>query len=386
MPWLTPLWLAGVWFFALAQVAGWVSIRRLKRRGVCSAPDPWQLRFTDLRARLRLSRPVLRLESCLAEVPMVVGHVRPVVLLPLGVLTGLPTGQVEAILLHELAHVRRCDYLANVVQRAVECLLFYHPAVWWISRVIRAERENCCDDMVVATQGDAQEYAEALATLEQSRWSVREPALAASGGRLLERVRRLLYPQRSHTSWTPLLAAVIVITTAVVAFAAWPAQALQQTSAPASRQSARAETAPYKKWLTEEVPYIITDEERTAFLKLETDEEREAFITAFWERRNPHPGSAENAFRVEYYRRLAYATRHFATTSGKAGWRTDRGRMYIMYGPPDEIDSHPAGKPHPFEQWRYRHVDGVGDNVVLWFVDWKGDHDLHLELRPTHGQ
>lgn len=109
MPWLTPLWLAGVWFFAVTQVAGWISIRRLKRRGVCSAPDPWQLRFTDLRARLRLSRPVLLLESCLAEVPMVVGHVRPVVLLPLGVLTGLPTGQVEAILLHELAHVRRCD-------------------------------------------------------------------------------------------------------------------------------------------------------------------------------------------------------------------------------------------------------------------------------------
>ena len=116
--------------------------------------------------------------------------------MPVGLLTGLPREQIEAILLHELAHIRRCDYLVNVLQRSVEGLLFYHPAVWWISRVIRAERENCCDDVVVATSGNAHEYAVALAALEENRWSGREPAVAATGGNLVKRIRRLLYPQR----------------------------------------------------------------------------------------------------------------------------------------------------------------------------------------------
>ena len=110
---------------------------------------------------MRLSRPVTLLESCLAEVPVVIGYVRPVILMPVGLLAGLPAGQIESILLHELAHIRRHDYLVNLLQIVVEGLVFYHPAVWWISGVIRAERENCCDDLVVATQGDAFAYAAA---------------------------------------------------------------------------------------------------------------------------------------------------------------------------------------------------------------------------------
>src|SRR5258708_8750607 len=99
--------------------------------------------------------------------------------------------------------------------------------------------------------------------------------------------------------------------------------------------------SPYKKWLQEEVPYITTSEERAAFKKLATDEEREQFIEQFWERRNPSPGSPENEFKEEYYRRIAYANEHYA--SGTPGWRTDRGRIYITYGPADEIESHPSG-------------------------------------------
>ena len=194
VPWLAPFWMLGIWIFVLGQVAGWISVGRLRRRGVRYASERWQRGIVRLRARLRLSRPVLLLESCLADVPMVIGHVRPVILMPVGVLAGLPAGQIEAILLHELAHIRRYDYLVNVLQRSVESLLFYHPAVWWISRVIRAERENCCDDVVVATSGNVQEYAVALATLEQNRWSGREPAVAATGGSLVKRIRRLLYP------------------------------------------------------------------------------------------------------------------------------------------------------------------------------------------------
>src|SRR5207248_10168500 len=132
------------------------------------------------------------LESALAEVPVVMGHLRPVILMPVGLFAGLSVDQVEAILLHELAHIRRHDYPINLLQIFVEGLAFYHPAVWWISGVIRAERENCCDDLVVATTGDAHEYAVALAALEQNRWATRETALAANGGTLVKRIRRML--------------------------------------------------------------------------------------------------------------------------------------------------------------------------------------------------
>jgi GWxTD domain-containing protein len=386
VPWLAPFWIAGVWIFALGQVAGWVSVCRLRRRGVCCAPERWQKEIVRLSAQLRLLRPVLLLESCLANVPMVVGHIRPVILVPIGLLAGLPAGQIEAILLHELAHILRYDYLVNVLQRSVECLLFYHPAVWWISRVIRAERENCCDDVVVATSGNAQAYAVALATLEQNRWSGREPAVAATGGNLVKRIRRLLYPKRANGVWTPVFAAVIIIATAIVALAAWPPEPPQQSSAAAQRPKDRAEVSSYEKWLNQDVVYIITDKERAAFQKLTTDEERNRFIEQFWERRNPNPGSPRNTLKEEYYRRIAYTNEHFAT--GRPGWKTDRGYMYIAYGPPDEIaDTRYGAAPGPhvpygIEVWTYRHVNGVGDNLSVTFMDRTGTGDYELPLAP----
>ena len=151
---------------------------------------------------------------------------------------------------------------------------------------------------------------------------------------------------------------------------------------------------PYKKWISEEVPYIITDEERSSFKKLSTDEEREQFIETFWERRNPSPGSPENEFKEEYYRRIAYANEHYA--SGIPGWRTDRGRIYIMWGPADEIESHPSGgsyerppeegggetSTYPFETWRYRYIEGIGTNVILEFVDPTMTGEFHLTMDP----
>lgn len=153
--------------------------------------------------------------------------------------------------------------------------------------------------------------------------------------------------------------------------------------------------SPYKKWLDEEVPYIITNEERGAFKKLTTDDEREQFIESFWERRNPNPGNAENEFKEEYYRRIAYANEQYA--SGLEGWRTDRGRIYIMYGPPDQIESNPSGGPYqrgiqqgggesqayPFETWRYRYIDGIGTNVMLEFVDTTMTGEYHLTIDPN---
>ncbi len=153
--------------------------------------------------------------------------------------------------------------------------------------------------------------------------------------------------------------------------------------------------ASYRKWLDEDVRWIITDAEREAFLKLGTDEERDAFIEAFWARRNPDPESPVNTFKEEHYRRIAYANEHFS--SGVPGWKTDRGRIYIEYGPPAQIDSHPAGgtydrpfeqgggttSTYPFETWRYRHIDGVGDDIVLEFVDQCGCGEYHLTMDPN---
>jgi GWxTD domain-containing protein len=155
--------------------------------------------------------------------------------------------------------------------------------------------------------------------------------------------------------------------------------------------------SPYRKWLDEDVVYIISPEERHSFLHLATNEEREQFIEAFWQRRNPDPDSPENTFKEEHYRRIAYANEHFA--SGIPGWKTDRGKIYIMWGPPDEIDSHPTGgnwdRPmdqgggstttYPWETWRYRHLDGegLGENVELEFVDPTSTGEYHITMDPS---
>jgi GWxTD domain-containing protein len=153
--------------------------------------------------------------------------------------------------------------------------------------------------------------------------------------------------------------------------------------------------SPYRKWLNEDVSYIITDEERAAFKRLQTDEEREQFIENFWLRRDPTPDTVENEFKEEHYRRIAYANEHFA--SGIPGWKTDRGRIYIVYGPPDEIEDHSSGgfyerppeegggetSTYPFQQWRYRYVEGIGNNVVLEFVDPTMTGEFHLTMDPS---
>jgi beta-lactamase regulating signal transducer with metallopeptidase domain len=165
-----------------------------------------------------VSRPVRLCQSLLVEVPTVIGWLRPVILVPVRALTGLAPQQLEALLAHELAHIRRHDYLVNLLQTIVETLLFYHPAVWWVSHQVRVERENCCDDMAVAACGDVLVYARALAELEQLRTGGGDtPALAvaASGGSLMERVGRLvkLPPPRTHrsSSWLAGLSTIVAI-------------------------------------------------------------------------------------------------------------------------------------------------------------------------------
>jgi GWxTD domain-containing protein len=490
LPWLAPAWLAGVLLFQLRCLASWMAAGRLRRRGVCGVSEEWIERLDGLRARLRMARPVMLLESCFLDVPVVIGHLRPVILMPVGLLAGLPVAQIESILLHELAHIRRADYLVNLMQTLVEGLLFYHPAVWWISHVMRAERENCCDDVAVRASGDAHEYATALAALAETRWAVSEAALAANGGNLIKRIRRVLaQPEGPRAAMAPVLSAGVLVVTCGVALAAWQAprqdgapvaaaqpvaqestrlgeelerlqkltqtlearklsqlaqaaeapvaspqpvqtadpkklaealerlrETLQKVEAGRRGQSiflaqnsggpvADAIPAPYRAWLNEEVVYIITAQERAAFLTLRTDDERNIFIKQFWARRdpmNPTPrspeqypviakGNPENEYKKEHYRRIKYADDRFTTKI--PGWKTDRGRIYIINGPPDEIESHPSGGKYtpegggtvdtfPFEQWRYRWIEGIGQNVIMEFVDTTRTGEYRLTMDP----
>ena len=468
-PWVAPCWMFGALLLWARAGAGCLLGQRLRRTGLCAATPEWQERLETIRRRLRLSRPARLMESCLTEVPVVIGFLRPLILMPIGLLSGLPSGHVEAFLVHELAYIRRCDYLVNLVQTFVEGLLFYHPAVWWVSRIVREERETCCDDTVVAFTGDAPGYAAALTKLEERRWLAAEATLSAKGGSLMKRIRRLLGHDRPHAGAAPLIALLLV--PVCVSLAAWKtappksaalqvaagpiqtqpqvappdssapkpvasAQAPQPMKRPESKsdrhqssnelRDSRAQAAnsreledlnraveqirqkavptvemtraveqlrglvaqlqvqrpqappvsPYQVWLEQDVAYIITPQEKAEFQSLQTDQQRQDFIERFWQKRDPTPGTPRNEFQEEHYRRIAYANDHFGF-DGTEGWRTDRGRIYIWFGPPDAREVFEKGRSDsqgkttapPFEQWRYRAIQGVGDNVTMEFID-----------------
>src|SRR3989454_6019086 len=170
LPWIVVVWFGGVLVLSLRLTSGWLVARRLGRTATHPVPEACREALARLAARLRVTRPVRVLESAVIQVPAVIGWLRPVILLPASALTGLTPLQLDALLAHELAHVRRYDYLVNLLQSAVETLLFYHPAAWWVSRRVREEREHCCDDLAVAAcGGDAHVYATALLGMEQLR-------------------------------------------------------------------------------------------------------------------------------------------------------------------------------------------------------------------------
>ncbi|HET8967339.1 MAG TPA: GWxTD domain-containing protein, partial [Candidatus Acidoferrum sp.] len=197
----------------------------------------------------------------------------------------------------------------------------------------------------------------------------------------------------------------ILVWATLVTFSLSPAYSQQASSSDSHHSAAKKRNKQDKKaarelgdtrrdWLEQDATYIITPGERQAFLKLGTNEERDQFIETFWRNRNPDPDSPENSFKEEHYRRIAYANEHFA--SGVAGWRTDRGHIYILWGPPDEIEAHPTGgtydRPmwqgggstttYAWELWRYRHRDELGDNIELEFVDPSGSGEYHLTRDP----
>ena len=190
IPAIVMAWILGVLALSIRIAGGWVLVRRMRRQSARASAELTNA-VNRIARRARLARPVQVFESAIVEAPAVVGWLRPVVLLPASAVTGLSPEQMEAVIAHELAHVRQQDYMVNIFQTLAETLLFYHPGVWWLSNRIRAEREHCADDFAVTVCGDAVLYAQALSNLETAR-AAAGLAVGAAGGSLSGRIKRIL--------------------------------------------------------------------------------------------------------------------------------------------------------------------------------------------------
>jgi TonB family protein len=384
MPSILALWSIGVAILLIRLTAGLLIARRMKSATTRPAPEDLLRALRRLARRIGVSRPVQLLNSAIVQVPTVIGWLRPVVLIPFGCLAGLSPTQIEAILAHELAHIRRHDYLISVLQSTIEALLFYHPAVWWVSQNIRREREHCCDDLAVHITGDPLTYARALSLLEERRATPPNLALAINGGNLTMRIQRLLQSQDTQptTQLTALtLLAVVLIATATCITTAARAQTQTQTRpAQIASQTQRPATNQYQLWIDEDVRWNILPEERTAFLNFTTDQERDHFIVQFWQRRSP-AGASPTAAREEHYHRIAYANDFFAAAN-TPGWQTDRGHIYIVNGAPATINHQPYAEGTPTEIWHYASASSSND-VTFTFMDTCHCGNLQLQSQDA---
>lgn len=231
-PWLATIvgiWLAGVALFLTRPTWSLVTVYRLRFKGTSEAPSEVIHQLQQICRRMGVSRRIHVLTSTVVSSPVVIGCIRSLILLPVGFVAQVPTAQLEALLAHEVAHIRRHDFLVNILQTFIETLFFYHPAVWWLSSRIRMERENCCDDMVVAALNNRLDYGKALLAVEEFRAEhppLSEMALSARGGSLLNRIRRLLDDRtggRQPASNGPALLAIIAtgIVSSILSISAW---------------------------------------------------------------------------------------------------------------------------------------------------------------------
>ena len=223
LPQIVLMWLIGVTLLSTRLIFGWIGAQRMAARYARAAEPRWEAAMQRIAGVLQLQRAIRLLESAAVEVPTVIGWLRPVVLLPVATLSGLSAEQIEMILAHELAHIRRHDFIVNLLQSTVETLFFYQPAVWWISRRIRVEREHCCDDLAVAVCGDPIRYARALTRFEELRIDSAQTVLAANGGSLIARIRRLVAAHGESASWSSRWAAGVALLAVVAALLVAPA-------------------------------------------------------------------------------------------------------------------------------------------------------------------
>jgi beta-lactamase regulating signal transducer with metallopeptidase domain len=216
-PWVVSLWMAGIILLILRFLGGMIVVQRLKYRQTIPLDEIWLEKIMIFTEQLKISQPVKVLQSCLIQVPATLGFFKPVILLPVSLLTGLSAAQVESIIAHELAHIARRDYLFNIFQSVVEILFFYHPVIWWISSIARAERENCCDDIAIDLTGDKISYAKALANIRvETPPTSYAMAFSNNNNKLLKRVKRLLNPHTMKTNFKEGFIASCVLFTGIL--------------------------------------------------------------------------------------------------------------------------------------------------------------------------
>lgn len=217
-PLIVTLWLLGILVYFLRFMGGFAFNQRLKNRQSHSLSPDWQKKIQMILDRMKMTRPICFLESAKVKMPMVIGHFKPVILLPIGLLTGLPKEQAQAILMHELAHIVRRDYLVNLLQSFTDILYFFHPGVRWISSSIRAEREHCCDDLALSISGDSINFARALANV-QSQETVRPASVVSflgGKGKFFHRVERLMSQHKLSANFNERLTAACILFIAVL--------------------------------------------------------------------------------------------------------------------------------------------------------------------------
>ena len=327
LPVIVAIWLAGVIFLSSRLLVSFARARRLMQRALEANPQ-WQRTAKRLSDALGLRRAVRLVESASVEVPSVIGSLRPVILLPASALTGMTPEQIEMVLAHELAHIRRHDFLINLLQAVVETLMFYHPAVWWMSRRVRIERENCCDDLAIAVCGNPIQYARALTRLEELRAHAPAITVAATGGSLLERIRRIVAERAESTSSTSRwLAAIAMLSVVIIALAIPSLPALaerdakkaknEKEPAPAATRVEVVEPSPEAEAVAEAVaapeavtptPEAIEDGVREGIEYLDLEDSIAPAIAAAMTPEPPEPapmavpapapGAAPRAFRV----------------------------------------------------------------------------------------
>ncbi len=218
LPMLVSLWLLGVAFFVLRLLGGLVYLKRLKTVHTYPVDTHWEELLAYLAQRMAVQSPLRLLESALVQTPVVLGHLKPLILLPVGMVNALSIAQVEAILAHELAHIARHDYLLNVLQSFIEAVLYFNPAVWWLSAVIRAEREHCCDDRALQVCDNSFTYAKALLAIQEMHRPA--PGLAMAFGHqkkhLLHRIQRILQQPQNRTNIMEKITATCLLLAAII--------------------------------------------------------------------------------------------------------------------------------------------------------------------------
>ncbi len=370
--WMAFVWMLGVLAVFLRAVLGFREVRRLKTSSRRIVGD-WGAQFlTDLKRTLSISAPVeLRIGGD-AIPPMTWGIFRDTILFPTAA-SEWSEDRVRLVIAHELAHVKRRDGLTQLLIQAACAAYWFNPLVWYAAYRMRIERERASDDQVLSLGANAEDYADHLLHIARGVASGLSSVTVAMAqpSQLESRLRAILdsgIERRtlSRSTIARFLVVTALLTSLIAAGKLTARPSLPVPPAAATQSTAVAPTLPRRMG---EAEYLATDSERTAFQALETDAERQQFIDQFWLKRDPTPGTAQNEFKDAFFRRVATANQRFAF-SGNPGWKNELGHVYIVYGEPDEIDSHHRDGPpmHSDEVWTYRHLDGLANSVRFTFL------------------